>query len=440
MATAISTAVDAPTEVLALIFKHLPLSDIQQVRLVCRQFNNIASEFLVSSVTFWTHPDSLRRLLQISHHPIFHRTVRQICFSTESYDEGIDTELEYEAVWGMPYRLSREELTQAFQVYREAALSQRELRREDSGFEGIATALSLLPNITDVTVTGDYCSLELPDRIRAGVLGMSQVADWEDWVPKTGREFRVMFRALSVTRKQISNMRILGNLHVFTLPEDLHYVRSIGQHLTSFDIHLRSHKRNDRVRHITRINSLRSVLSAAQGLKDLSLRLFPDPLSGTSLIEVIGHTSWPHLRHAHFGWIHTSHTELIGFFERHKSSLRSVLLDVMILEGSWTDVFNFMQRSLCLDYFKLFFPGGGGISSPHVPRHYLEIARRYVLSRGDIEPLRDLRDLGEVGKYGPEHWSTKSGPGNWWETERKRAIGYPTTNRLSVGGMERRAA
>ena len=41
------------------------------------------------------------------------------------------------------------------------------------------------------------------------------------------------------------------------------------------------------------------------------------------------------------------------------------------------------------------------------------IVSEYVLSRGAIESLKDVKDMEDVYEYGPEDWLAKSVPGAW---------------------------
>ena len=69
-----------PAEILLSITQHLPVKDIQNVRLTCKELEAVASRFLLTKL--WISPDSKdqQKMLAVSQHPVFSHTIEEISY------------------------------------------------------------------------------------------------------------------------------------------------------------------------------------------------------------------------------------------------------------------------------------------------------------------------------------------------------------------------
>jgi hypothetical protein len=96
---------DFPNEILSQCFSHLRIErhtgwpssesklDIPNLRLVCRRFNAVSAPLLICSVRVDITSDSLRLLEEISWHPIFSKSIKQVEINVSYYDACIANDM-----------------------------------------------------------------------------------------------------------------------------------------------------------------------------------------------------------------------------------------------------------------------------------------------------------------------------------------------------------
>lgn len=91
-----------PLELLIITVSFLKLQDVKSVRQVCRSLNAASSEFLITSAWISCNPDDWDVLENISEHPIFRRTIREIKYDGTVYDVDLSPQKLYYTLCSLP--------------------------------------------------------------------------------------------------------------------------------------------------------------------------------------------------------------------------------------------------------------------------------------------------------------------------------------------------
>jgi len=337
------SVVEFPFEILMFIFRNLHVEDIKNSRTTCRSFHDVASEYLIKHVYIWAHPESFDRLRKIANHPIFRRTVRDIHYSTDCYHLQLDSESAYLEIREYLYRcqsrscpvLVGAELTQSFEAYHNAALSQSELNWNGAE-EGMAAAFSLMPSISTVVVRRSY-SLKLPKRLHEDTEIMITIRPPPSSEQEMLEEVPVqgcwgLFRALSQARARVSQLYIgAWNISNWSVTRDISVTPSwLLKDACNFYQYLKVIELNVQTADYLRNqadNRPQLLLWAAQSIEDLSLNFAASDDSFVPLRDIIGDTTWPRLRSAKFCGVEASDEDLIEFYNRHSSCLNEIKVD-----------------------------------------------------------------------------------------------------------------
>lgn len=71
---------DLPDELLTTILSYLPKLDLKEARLTCVRWSNIGVEGLFQRVYFAPRKDVMQRFADVTGHPIFSRTIKEVVY------------------------------------------------------------------------------------------------------------------------------------------------------------------------------------------------------------------------------------------------------------------------------------------------------------------------------------------------------------------------
>ena len=83
-----------PTELLDTIFAQLSRAQVAACRLVCREFKNVSSPYLIPAVTFSRRMDTLAKLFDVLEHKYFSQHVTELVWDASWWDESLTTDFE----------------------------------------------------------------------------------------------------------------------------------------------------------------------------------------------------------------------------------------------------------------------------------------------------------------------------------------------------------
>ena len=154
--------------VFQIIFKEAgssPASNLKNVRLTCKIFEELATPFLLPQPRIICGPfsSSLARLTAVSRHPVFSRSITEFVYVCNRY-QFIKTPLEYkealrtaEQSWDKFEEPKSEEehydLEKAFSQHRQAYTDQVTMENSGEAIACICSALMRMPRIKKITIT-----------------------------------------------------------------------------------------------------------------------------------------------------------------------------------------------------------------------------------------------------------------------------------------------
>jgi F-box-like len=349
-----------PTEMLLNIFKFVDKVDLKSLRLVSKRFNAIAPSILFMSVNASPHTEDLEVLQLISRHDDLRHCVREIVYF----------EVFFHLHRNSPKQTERSDTT----------------LQPDIHVSIIAAALARMPNLRGLILKNHwlpprpypgYC-YSVKERKNAALYGPRTSRDfpmvkWKpypEWkpcgipLPRWGYVedpfdygFEIMRNALAISDVHLLsfsvdysleydpdynckyNARAPSGLWESTFskmsPRGLKYACNAFRHLRKISLSLGrdffylSFQSDGK-------HSLAKILAAAHNLEELKLK-FGNNCRESSLIDLLGTYTWPHLRSLYLDLNHVDEKELTDFVWRHHKTLKSLHLLQIQLEngGNW---------------------------------------------------------------------------------------------------------
>ena len=371
-----------PAELLLEICKNLDQADLKRCRLACKAFSYAAEISLFRQVVLKRNVESFMRLRLIADHPRISVLVKALCYSGKMFYnahlcKNIDEWAESFAIRELSRNLTPEELQVHYQKFCAHRHSEQLVGRYDIETQNLTSAIAKLPQLDEVCFDyGEHHSLLDDDSIRLDQF--SSVA-WETLVEPEwpgGAKFHAgQFTAL------------LKAAHRFQRP--LHTVKALSVPWRAFQ---QSKEVSDMMASATkacqhlqielifvpdqgnRRANLAKLISSSPYLQTLEISFDCQYASHgiytvmlSKLFEAGAH--WTNLNRLKLGTVKATDTSLMNLLTTHATTLRSLELANIYLEGyqrdgkdyhgSWVDIILFLQRSLSLGTLRL----GGYLSN-----------------------------------------------------------------------------
>lgn len=375
-----------------MVCTHLKPTEVANLRLASRAVAPIGLQYLVPEVHLLVAEDSFKQLETIAGHPVASKYVTSLFYEADVLDVFDEEEWElfvrspdyYDRVqilWEAPrprYMLrsykgelaqtrtvprhfyTQQQLHEAFRKYQEFCDYQGRVNQLD---RKVATAMKNLPNLKELTVSAGvwpltqvfhksfapgYCTIIRKDveewptglvQMRSLLLGACHADLKIERLRCKGVSWRILARKKKTFEDMKRSLRHLRVLSISFSAGNREEVDRWGFLPTRF---CAEYLQNGR---------LKEFVTSAPDLERLEI-CFPwsEHVDAVNLRHVVGDFYWPSLKAVKFETIDTTEDELVGYFERHASTIKDLRIGSIFLNGgSWWSVFQRIHLVLRLD-------------------------------------------------------------------------------------------
>ncbi len=379
---------------------HLPKRDVKSIRVVSRRFLDLCNLRFLNTVYVALRKQTLRVLVEISKHPVFSKTVKNIVYDATCFDALSRSQYD-RLFYNDPHKLtksfhsSREGIDSEASYLEHCKLyrQQEALKHDGTYIRIVKEALKRMPNVESFTMSELHSISNLEVRkdeiIRPRKWYLDQgplrwdvsEALWptdlphmfEFWNPELDSdritfepflEFMRIFSALSKLGKPIRKLNIWpwswASAPCASLPFQLLDLRQVDlqrcctvfRGLNSLELSLQIIL-NQNVS--TAIQNLQTLLVSAPNLVNLVLHINSDgsDLSGDLSKNFFDSLTWPHLRSLELtenGATKIEYTAMRDLLLRHGGTLKELKLHrVLLKNGSWENLFREFRCICVLD-------------------------------------------------------------------------------------------
>lgn len=355
---AVCKSKDVANETLLSIFDYLDRKDLRAVRLVCHQFLK-SGDMLLNEVVFSSpRRPSMHALSNISRHKFFKGTVKHLIYD--------DTQLVRDLTnWkvfhrALPAKTPKAQTRRAFKLYCQLFDEQESLLRNGEDTLVLRKALASLPNLEKISVIGG------PSRHPRGLTYVQEGAQAQRfadtlyglsyWSYDDSDEERYQFwdsrpvhhllKAIQLAKVQLKDLHIgntwnsttaepikmgipLSSLRDYPVLDNRKFVtvcKNVFAHLTSLDLQIDVHGRGlGHEYYGGDLDNLFEILSVTKRLRSLSLGFTHFCLHSDDTLNVI-RNKWPALQSVRFRNMEVTVVDLLNFFEKHKETLKNLIL------------------------------------------------------------------------------------------------------------------
>ncbi|KAI9866429.1 MAG: hypothetical protein M1813_001551 [Trichoglossum hirsutum] len=373
-------------------------TDIENVRLTCRLFENLATPFLLPCISCGPLSRSLTRLTAVSCHPVLSRSVKEVVFICNRY-QFIKTLPKYkEALCGAGssafYKFeepkSEEEnldLETAFSQYGQHYNDQTAMENSGEVIARLCSALMRMPNVKKIKVSPNFvCFLDSYDYSRYSL----------EPEPAYNEAFLLMARVLSLTGAKIRELNIESDDDFDRESQGVD--GAVFRGMSHMDMsHCCNAFRGLREVTITAdeydidgwmTGNMAKILSVATNLESLrfdcnrEFRISPKYFFST--------TTWSRLTSLDFGRVTFDQGELLDLLRRHSSTLKEIqLFCVCLTNGSWRILLEGMKSSLSLKAISIDSPIEEDDEGVEIDNYMTRAALKDYLLGDGPHPLSD---------------------------------------------------
>ncbi|KAK4444179.1 hypothetical protein QBC34DRAFT_475209 [Podospora aff. communis PSN243] len=371
-----------PSEIVDQICELVPLSGLQNLRLVCRRVGGIAAIHVFRRAVVTTSASSLEKLGAIANHTIYSHHVRELFHASEFIilrgsqlqDEpltfyeyvGWCRELEntriaeyhrgYRTLPEEPRRLKPSQLKANYEVYKRIWEDQHHVLRCRHDAEVLTKLLPKLPNLTSFIVQ----DLGVESRERVGSLYLRELSVNRYGPPAYEALRKAKVLADAIVANSINPTRFCHDYlhHLFFDPRvnknTLDGLIPLLGNLTHFEIGIRVTSEeygltSQLCTSTLRQHALQAMVAAMGNLEVLGLSFSEpfllnhgEPMSSfcAAIHDIIpAHQSFARLKRLCLSGVETTADELVGLYTRHRDTLRVLrLANISLAEGSWYDL------------------------------------------------------------------------------------------------------
>ena len=368
----------SPAELLIAVCELLSKEEIARLRLVSRRTCQIATPFLMSEVKLVFMPESFRRLVDISKHPIISRHITSILYeagtivgndrsssegstvsegdsiamppllpSTASVQEWYDFTRRVGKYSWKPYK--SDELVDGWVHYQQFYQQQDQLIRWRYGEREIREAIARLPNLKEFHISvAAHLSLSRSSYLervsRAGFPkvcddcnakhfpGVPQLQSWLLPMQDEGIKLQA-FRCENISWEFFRCPEVFLQAFASTLAQ----VRELYLRIAVDEGEVYDGQEAEQCRRCLNNGILRDSITTASKTEALCIQFdFPNRNFGIDLHNVVGNYTWSSLDRVVLGGVKTTEDQLIGFLARHRATLRHFKISSMLLShGEW---------------------------------------------------------------------------------------------------------
>ncbi|EMR72408.1 hypothetical protein UCREL1_545 [Eutypa lata UCREL1] len=345
-------------EILHIVCSFLRVDDVLSFRLVGRSFADIGAAYMLPEVTFYMHDEELRRLREISLHPVFSRHVCSLTYFAHALDSPKVTFREFvrdhrrELRWNRRLRrrnLSTPQLMVEYRKYEEAADRQA----------AIMTAQ------TDIDVLKEFYEGRIRKKRPKPLDNIMRGRNLYSLNPEGARPLEALMSANAEAQCDIRSFRA-GSLNWRFFRHraaDLARLFRPLAHLTRIELNINVDPADERAREsdsaarcrrVLGRGVLREILRSMPALQSLCVELVSwdgDDLDrGAALRDVVEPGfRWPQLRELVIGGVDCERQDIMDVLELHKDTLRHLCLRSIYLKTtSWKKLLPDIRKKLYL--------------------------------------------------------------------------------------------
>ena len=392
--TPIECPIDSlPSELLHIICTHLKPTEVANLRLASRVVAPIGLQYLVPEVHLAVAEDSFKKLAAIARHPVVSKYVTSLFYEADTLEildeeewkaqvKSPDYYDKVEKIWEHRYHLrsnkgwldrvhavirhryTKRQLEEAFRKYQEFCDYQDRLCELD---RKIATAMKKFPSLKEIAVSAQGW----PPRqafVKAFAPGFCTAYrdDVQDW-PVGLVQMRSLLLGACRAGLKIERLHCKEvNWRIFiqkkkTYEDMKRSVRHLRELCVTFSLGLEEEEDElgyfqiESCHKYLRNGRLKEFVTSAPDLERLEICFVcNEPVCAVKLKHMVGDFHWPSLKAVKFKRISATENRLVGFFERHASTIKDLCIsNVALLHGRWWSVWERMRPVLKLDSVKL---------------------------------------------------------------------------------------
>lgn len=377
-------------------------ADLASFRLVQRSLAELAKEFLFRTIPLKPTKSSVSRLLTISQRPDLAHYVKEVFF-------GVD-EPNYMIWEQFNEQLRMEKITRKNEIQK--ARAQEIFKSSIEGWYEFQTSLEYRTALSTAFV--GFSRLEAIQMVHGAPMAMERQYTYREidvypFEPKPEfhgehgaekdylRGFAALVNAAYFADSKLKSFRMTGmnteeivDQSVFENTELLQRAAVVLRHCSVIELHLGI----DSTEVIDKIktNPLLNVLAPAASLEELCLGFGNTAPSESYLFpHIFGEEQvWPCLKKLELWAVEMHEYELIALLERHKSTLKTILIsNGLLFTGCWNNVMRFMKEHLqleSLEVWDLFCRHGEGDIYRNYSHSESQMMVKYVQGGGETLP------------------------------------------------------
>lgn len=376
---ALSLIEQLPTEILHTTCSFLDDKNARLLRLTCKTIGAVADCYAFQQLKFYLHPGDFDMLRYFADHDIFAKNVRSLVYITDilppkrvSFRKFLARANKHGEKWievmrsgarttawtgersKLPHQRPAHFDQQLRDIYDEyVELHERQVKLL-AGCEDFAALKDVVPKFSrlrNITVSADYCFREVEVCWTPFDETLAPIRDVLD--PKACRQVGSLLLPLVGLSPRIQSLW-LGEIHwsfFDRLHDSLRFAQMVDicRNLTTFSVHINTGNPtrdpvptcvSDCARTVHQ-GDIRRLLEAMPKLESLTIGFtFLDEDNGiypARLEDLIStNTHWLHLKHVKFDILEAPRQDLVDFFSRHSSTLRTIeLKHLSLIRSSW---------------------------------------------------------------------------------------------------------
>lgn len=380
-------------------------ADLASFRLVQRSLAELAKEFLFRTVPLKPTKLSVSRLLAISQRPDLARHVKGLFFGIDEPNymiwEQFNEQLRMESICHNGDEMQKGRAQEIFKAIIE-------------GWYEFQTSLEYTAVLS--TAFSGFPRLETIQMVHGGPMAMERQYTYREiemyeFEPQTEfhgshgaekdylRGFAALINAAYFAGSKLVSFKMTGmnteeivDQSIFENTELLQRAAAVLRNCRTMELHLGIDSQE--VIDSFKRNPLLDVLAPAESLEELCLGFGNTaPTESYLFPHIFGEEQvWPHLKKLELWTIEMHESELISFLERHKATLRTVLIsNGLLFTGCWNNVMRFMKEHLqleSLEVWDLFYKNGDGDDYRNYSHSESQMMVKYVREGGEVLPER----------------------------------------------------
>lgn len=381
-------------------------ADLASFRLVQHSLAALAKEFLFRTVPLKPTKLSVSRLLAIAQRPDLGRCVKEVFFGIDEPNymiwEQFNEQLRMEKI----SHGDEMQTVRAQEIFESSVEGWYEFQISQEYTGSLSAAFSGFPRLEAIQmVHGAPMAMERQYTYRE--IDMYPFEPKPEFHGEHGAEkdylrgFAVLVNAAYFAGSKLNSFRMTGmnteeivDQSVFENTELLQRAAVVFRNCRVMELHLGI----DSIEVIDKIkmNPLLNMLAPAERLEELCLGFGNTAPSESYLFpHIFGEEQvWPSLKKLELWTIEMHEYELIAFLERHKATLKTILIsNGLLFTGCWNNIMRFMKENLrleSLEVWDLFYKYGEGDDYRNYSHSESQMMVRYVQNGGEALPERHV--------------------------------------------------